>query len=825
MGGTQLRERAEGVAPALLADIDALCGQWLSGTAERARNDPKQFRPKQINDPIWGSIELRPAEVALLDSPLLQRMRGVRQLGLAPLVFPSATHDRLEHIIGVIGAVDRMCDALSRQIERWNGEHKNAGEQLPAIRPCERNALRLAALFHDLGHGPFSHALEPVLDVVSPIGGLNLTESNSWRSDLADLRTLLMAEYSLNARPATSEVVAIAILLSKPVGDLLAGPLFATEELPGHELQHFIAACLIGALDGPGATHLSQLISGQVDADRLDYLVRDSYHAGLEIGFDTHRLLAKLEVLQVRDSNLKSADRALRERISKSQHGVFHQIGIAASGYGSFEQMLIGRTFLYDRLYHHHKIRAAEAMAQRMLLVAERDRRRRFDLAEIFLSVADDTFIRIVSGEVTHPRIDIASTAAASLAHRLLQRDLLHRAFAFRGRLIGSPPGLDEIESKANRDAQWREVAKATSELKGRYELGAEIHGVALEIAAALGKGATANDAARLTEALTACGPEQVIVDLPANKADAIRILARYPDGSLKPPEFSFNPHKWTEAYEQQKRTGYVFCPKDCVPVIALASRIVFLRRFGIAMGEDADGYIKVGQMTDEGWISRLIEAGLMDQDVADALTRKRYSLLRFREADLGMPSDWLTKDPDLAFKLTAEINRNVPGGLSVDGLDALGKVLPQLWRFVDVWFEEYLTREVQNEADLQARLRAHLRASLHVEEGTKAGGGAIDLFVEDHVLIENKFAGSETEPRKTGKSAALQGRRYTLALRGQVIIVVNAYRHKTGTIVPDKHELVSVEKISDADRNRVQIRIDLPFAASMPSAERESKA
>lgn len=825
MGGTQLRTRAEAVAPALIADIDALCTKWLAATAERARSDPKQFRPKQINDPIWGSIELRPAEVALLDAPLLQRMRGVRQLGLAPLVFPSATHDRLEHIIGVIGAVDRMCDALSRQIDRWNSEHKVAGEQLPAIRPCERNALRLAALFHDLGHGPFSHALEPVLDVVSPIGATNLAENNSWRNDLAALRAMLITEYSLNARPATSEVVAIAILLSKPVGELLAGPLFATEEMPGHELQHFIAACLIGALDGPGATHLSQLISGQVDADRLDYLARDSHHAGLEIGFDTHRLLAKLEVLQVRDSNLKSADKALRQRISTSQHGVFHQIGIAASGYGSFEQMLIGRTFLYDRLYHHHKIRAAEAMAQRMLLVAERDRGCRFELAEIFLSVADDTFIRIVSGEVTHASIDIQSPAAAGLARRLLQRDLLHRAFAFRGRLIGSPPGLDELESKANRDAQWREVAKATSELKGRYELGTEIHGVALEIAAALGSGPTAATGAQLTEALTACGPEQVIVDLPANKADAIRILARYPDGSLKPPEFSFNPHKWTEAYEQQKRTGYVFCPKDCVPAIALAARIVFLKRFGIAMGEDADGYIKAGQTTDEGWLQLLIDAGLLDQDVADALTTKRYSLLRFRETDLGLPADWIAGDPDLAVKITAAINRNVPGGLTNDGLEALGKVLPQLWRFVDGWFEEHLTGDVENEADLQKRLRTHLRATLAVEEGTKAGGGALDLFVEDQVLIENKFAGAETQPGKTGKSAALQGRRYTLALRGQVIVVVNAYRHKVGSIVPDKHELIKVGKVSEADGNRVQIRIDLPFGAPVPSAEKESKA
>ena len=79
-----------------------------------------------------------------------------------------------------------------------------------------------------------------------------------------------------------------------------------------------------------------------------------------------------VEVLQVREDNTLYANDVLRKRISdRKQNPVVFQIGIAASGFGSFEQILIGRTFLYDRLYHHHKVRAAEAMAQRMLLVVE----------------------------------------------------------------------------------------------------------------------------------------------------------------------------------------------------------------------------------------------------------------------------------------------------------------------------------------------------------------------------------------------------------------------------------------------------------------------
>ena len=816
-----LRTTVRKAAPSLLKAADELCECWLKSTIEKVRDDPRQFRPKQINDPIWGTVELRPAEVALLDSPLLQRMRGVKQLGLAPLVFPSASHDRFEHIIGVVGAVDRIVDALNRQIERWNGEKEQAGEAVSPILLDDRRALRLAAIFHDLGHGPFSHAIEPVLDVAPPLGALDATEVTRWRQDIAELRKELMAAYSLNSKPATSELLAIAFVMSAPVGELLSMPMFSSEKMSGADLQARIAACIIGGLEGPGATHLSTLISGQIDADRLDYLARDAHHAGLEIAFDTHRLLSKLEVLQVRDANLKNSDNDLRKRIERSEHGVFYEVGIAAAGYGSFELMLIGRTFLYDRLYHHHKVRAAEAMAQRMLLVAERDRKQRFELAEIFQSIGDDTFIRVIAQEIQHPSITVQSEAAARLAKGILSRELLHRAFAFRGRLIGSPPGLEDATALANRDRQWRDVVKATGNLQGRYELGVEIHRVALEIADALIAGGKKEEGEFYRQALEKCGPELVIADLPGNKADAIRILARYPDGSLKAPEFSFNPHKWTEAYEQQKRTGYVFCPKECVPAIALASRIVFLQRFGIALGEDADGYIKVEKATEDSWLAVLVKARLLDAEVAATLTTKRYSLLRVREDDLALPSEWIENDPDLAAKLVAPLNRYLRGGLTMDGLEALKKTLESLWRFVDKWFAgPRVTGELASERELQEAVADHLRATLDVEEGTKVGGGELDLFVGDHVLIENKFKSAQSNPANLAKSAGMQGRRYTLALRGQVIIVISAYRHKKGEVVPNRSGVVSVQQVTREDGNRAEIRISLPFGCPKPSSE-----
>jgi len=112
-------------------------------------------------------------------------MRGVRQLGLAQLVFPGASHGRLEHIVGVVGAIEAATRALNRQIERWN--RTNRDKPIPEIGEGDRYAIRLAGLLHNIGHGPFSHALEPVLEVDAPLGNAS-PEPEGWRKEFAALR-------------------------------------------------------------------------------------------------------------------------------------------------------------------------------------------------------------------------------------------------------------------------------------------------------------------------------------------------------------------------------------------------------------------------------------------------------------------------------------------------------------------------------------------------------------------------------------------------------------------------------------------------------------
>jgi hypothetical protein len=400
------------------------------------------------------------------------------------------------------------------------------------------------------------------------------------------------------------------------------------------------------------------------------------------------------------------------------------------------------------RLRFDHKVRAAEAMAQRMLLIAERDRGKRLGLDEIFLSVADDTMVRILAEEVTHPRLMTKSPPAARLARALLDRQLLHRAYAFRSRFVSMPPGISEEVAEATRNEQWRRLLKSLDTLAERYELGVAIHALAKQAAEALlAAGVDERTMSKYAATLDETGPEQIIVDLPKRKAAAIRIMARYPDGTLKVPEFSFNPVKWADAYDLQKRTGYVFCPYDIVPIVALASTILFMTRYGVVMGPDAQGYIKAGPAIDQAWVRTLLDAGIIDQEAADQLQSKGYSLLSVQTRDLHVPSKWIEEKTQFAVELIAGIKRGLRSGLTAETLTAFSKVMEAMFAFMDLWYAgNRVSGEVSDEADLQQRLCDHLRSrSLKVEEGTVANGGKLDLFVENAVLIENKFKGTAT--------------------------------------------------------------------------------
>jgi hypothetical protein len=202
-----------------------------------------------------------------------------------------------------------------------------------------------------------------------------------------------------------------------------------------------------------------------------------------------------------------------------------------------------------------------------------------------------------------------------------------------------------------------------------------------------------------------------------------------------------------------------------------------------------------------------------------------RFSLIAVRAENLRLPDSWIHEDPDIAHRLAANIGKYLRSGLTAEHLEALSKVLEAIYAFVDTWYEsDRVSRDLDSEGELQKLLRQCFgHRGLRVEEGSKVGGGELDLFVEEAILVENKFHRRTSKPSQVHPAAGMQGRRYAIALNSQVVIVMMAYQPLPGEF-PSKAQSITIHPISTNDRNRVEIRFSLPYGAVKPSREEVNK-
>lgn len=256
----------------------------------------------EIRDPVHTFIRLDSDERRVLDSGPVQRLRHIHQLGLTALVYPAATHKRFEHSLGVMELASRIFDTVTR---RENLDHDAVRGIVPERkdkRAYWRKVLRMAALCHDIGHLPFSHAAE---DELLPKGWDHerLTVELIRSPEMNDLWTSLTPP--LNA----DHVVTLA------VGQKKAGT-----ELGSWEA--ILAEIIVGDAFG---------------ADRMDYLLRDSLHAGVAYGrFDHHRLIDTLRILP--------------RKLGGSLEPV---LGVEDGGLHAAEALLLARYFMYTQVYFH----------------------------------------------------------------------------------------------------------------------------------------------------------------------------------------------------------------------------------------------------------------------------------------------------------------------------------------------------------------------------------------------------------------------------------------------------------------------------------------
>jgi uncharacterized protein len=286
----------------------------------------------EIRDPIHGNIMVSPAEEAILDSKVFQRLRQIKQLGFAEFSFPGATHNRFLHSIGASHLAGLAFDSAFRNF-KFSSE-KN--------RLRLRQALKLGALLHDVGHGPLSHTTEEVMPTLGEVSVPVYTERRSdidWPKELNDPKRLANHEdYTIKFITDSS----LTEVLRKNLSDIspmhIACLIDKTLKCPDDFFKD-------GKLDFRPI--LSQLVSSELDVDRMDYLERDAYFCGTNYGRVEQNWILNNITYHIKDDALFMA--------------------INRRALYAFDDFLLSRHHMNLMVYFHHKSIIYEEMLMRYL--------------------------------------------------------------------------------------------------------------------------------------------------------------------------------------------------------------------------------------------------------------------------------------------------------------------------------------------------------------------------------------------------------------------------------------------------------------------------
>lgn len=264
---------------------------------------------KVIHERVWGSNIYFEHEIAILDSPLIQRLRQIHQTGLVFFTYPSALHTRFDHTLGCMSLVPRLVKRLKER------ESKTGIVINDNPRTGDLASLRMAALLHDCGHAFFSHVSE---------------EYYQW--DIELLKILSRDQFT-HCKP--HEILSYLIVKSKAFDRFFKT---ITSNYPIEIDLTSVANYIIGKSDDKSKLFLSHIINGPFDVDKLDYIFRDSAFAGLSLTVNLERFLYTLSCYRFGDG---TCDLILESPTAA-------------------EQILFSKMLLYSLIYHHQKVKASD---------------------------------------------------------------------------------------------------------------------------------------------------------------------------------------------------------------------------------------------------------------------------------------------------------------------------------------------------------------------------------------------------------------------------------------------------------------------------------
>lgn len=270
-----------------------------------------------IRIPVHGFVEFDDWERDVINHPVFQRLRRIRQLAFSDHVYPGANHSRFEHSLGVMHVATRLFESVLKGRQALLNERLQPDAGLNVA----KRLVRIAALLHDVGHAPFSHVSEDLMP-----------ESQNGAKFKHEDYSAEIIEHELNdvidGHPSNDGKYRIR---SIDVADLLRGR-------GGRILPEFLFWRVI--------------VVGQLDADRMDYLLRDSLHCGVEYGrYDLDRVIDTLTVVENRSDELHSG----------------LQLAVSMNGRHAAEGLILARYFMFQQVYFHHVRKAYDYHAAKCL--------------------------------------------------------------------------------------------------------------------------------------------------------------------------------------------------------------------------------------------------------------------------------------------------------------------------------------------------------------------------------------------------------------------------------------------------------------------------
>lgn len=419
------------------------------------------FDRHTIQDPVHGAVTFGHVEKALIDHRLFQRLHGLRQNSLLYLVFPAANHTRFDHSIGVMKMAGTFFDGVLKNQERiceagltrrtWQGPYRvDDAEIRETVRalsedPYYKLVLRIAALFHDIGHGPLSYLFDDFFPSVEKM--IKFVGENDY--DHIKTRLSSMVSGKMN-EPIRHEILSCVIatrILRDCAGEFerygldITGVVRDVCAIIDDEIQ---PSKQFGIFPYKVQGLFHDILSSDIDIDRMDYLLRDSHMCGVNYGvYDPDRILKSMCAYG------KVDEKELR-------------IGVRYSGIGALEDLLLARYQMHAQIYGHKTNRACNAMLECI--------RERLvgcgwtwyggcssvgDLLNIFVDLDDRAFVN----KLMDPEVDGRAGKVKELAEKLfLERRLVKRVYE------------EKADCSKDNNSRTKDVIRRFEEYKARLK-------------------------------------------------------------------------------------------------------------------------------------------------------------------------------------------------------------------------------------------------------------------------------------------------------------------------------------------------------------------